>query len=241
MKALPIPFSPILSAPIKSRPSSNALSPPLSLRNTTNMGPVISQLQSSQGSHNTSTNNMKSSSSSSLTGGTPVKSLNTGTNTGAKTAVEAQIWKVFANKQAETWENFAGTFQTALGTDPATVAKLRFVFVGPPESDRDGMVDRVVWENFLIWFSPLDVSDIYQTSGGGSKGGYEIEHITAVCTPVWFHGFLSSADAQKALKGKSDGTFLFRFSTTNPGCYALTVAYSSTVGHWRISCEKKTI
>lgn len=55
----------------------------------------------------------------------------------------------------------------------------------------------------------------------------------------WFHGFLGSTEAQKALKGKPDGTFLIRFSTTNPGSYALTVAYSSTVGHWRISCDKK--
>lgn len=152
-----------------------------------------------------------------------------------KTAAEAAIWKVFAKSPTETWENFALAFRNALATDVSSVQKLKFVF------EKDGMVERQTWETFLIWFSPLDVSEIYQTSGGSnaSKGGYEIDHILAVCHPAWFHGFLSSADAQKALKGKPDGSFLFRFSTTNPGCYALTVAYSNTVGHWRISCEKK--
>jgi len=85
----------------------------------------------------------------------------------------------------------------------------------------------------------LACSDIYQTSSDSNNDGYEFETILDICIPAWFHGFLSSNDAQRALRGKPDGTFLLRFSTSNPGSYALSVAYSGTVGHWRISCEKK--
>jgi len=141
-----------------------------------------------------------------------------------KPTAESAVWKLFTGKESETWDIFAATLQVALGTTATVMKRLKFVF------ETEGMVQKATWETFLIWFTPLD------KVGGG---GYDIDHVMTICTPSWFHGFLSSGDAQKALKGKPDGTYLFRFSTTNPGCYALTVAYSSTVGHWRISCEKK--
>jgi len=153
-----------------------------------------------------------------------VKVLPTGPS---KQSIETVITRLFHGKDSETWDIFATTFQNALGTTPQVLKRLKFVF------ETEGMVQKGTWENFLIWFTPLD------KAGAVSSGGYDIDHIMSICTPSWFHGFLSSSDAQKALKGKPDGTYLFRFSTTNPGCYALTVAYSSTVGHWRISCEKK--
>jgi len=153
----------------------------------------------------------------------------------AKTDAEARIWKLFANKKYESWETFANVFAGALQTDTTTVQKIKFIF------EKDGVVEQSTWESFITWFSPLDpLENMYQTSSGtGDAGsGYDINNVLSICTPNWFHSFLSSADAQKALKGKEEGTFLFRFSTT-PGCYALTVSYSNSVGHWRISCEKK--
>ena len=85
----------------------------------------------------------------------------------------------------------------------------------------------------------MALQDLYQTSDDSTNGGYDVDTILEICTPNWFHGFLSSADAQKGLKGKADGTFLFRFSTTNPGCYSLSAAYSGTVGHCKIFFWKK--
>eukprot|EP01114_Cavostelium_apophysatum_P021682 TRINITY_DN7634_c0_g2_i3.p1 TRINITY_DN7634_c0_g2~~TRINITY_DN7634_c0_g2_i3.p1 ORF type:complete len:708 (+),score=173.80 TRINITY_DN7634_c0_g2_i3:357-2480(+) len=152
---------------------------------------------------------------------------------GPRTECEGTVWKAFSGKAAIPWEVFVGALANGLALDTSQVQRLKFVF------EKDGVVERQTWETFLIWFSPLGgAENIYQT-GNAVTDGYEARHVLSICTPGWFHGFLSSADAQKALKGKADGTFLFRFSTTNPGCYALTVAYSNTVGHWRISCEKK--
>jgi hypothetical protein len=55
----------------------------------------------------------------------------------------------------------------------------------------------------------------------------------------WFHGFIDANDVQNALKNKKPGTFLFRFSTSNPGLYAISVVYGDKIGHWRIACEKE--
>jgi hypothetical protein len=130
---------------------------------------------------------------------------------------------------------FANTFQAAMNVTTPNMEKIRYLF------DKNGVVDRETWENFLIWFSPLAVTDnIYQTQPTDNSGGdgYDIDTIVDICVPLYFHGFLGSSEAQKLLKGKPDGTFLLRFSTSNPGFYALSVAYTGTVGHWRIQCEK---
>lgn len=159
-----------------------------------------------------------------------------------KTHTEASISRLFQGKEEITWEAFAVGFQNAVGAPANLVKKLKFVFEKP---EKDGLVNRKGWETFLEWFTPLDVKTEteYENPGSVSKAnpvaGYDFDVVYAICSPQWFHGFVGSTEAQKLLKGKPDGTFLIRFSTTNPGSYALTVAYSNTVGHWRISCEKK--
>jgi len=92
----------------------------------------------------------------------------------------------------------------------------------------------------LKWFRPLGCpEDTYQTSNvpSGVSSGYLCSTIIEIASPEWFHGWLGAKEAQDKLTGKPTGTFLLRFSTT-PGSYSLSVAYSDTVGHWRINCEK---
>jgi len=146
---------------------------------------------------------------------------------------EQIVTRTFGNQPKITWSKFSSALGSALNTPSSNLQKLEYIF------NDSGNVSREVWDSFLIWFSPLAQPDLYQTSDENTNGGYDIESILEICTPSWFHGFLSSADAQRGLKGKPDGTFLFRFSTSNPGCYALSAAYSGTVGHWRISCVKE--
>lgn len=38
-----------------------------------------------------------------------------------------------------------------------------------------------------------------------------------------FFGEIETSDAEKLLNGKKKGTYLIRFSTRDPGCYAITV------------------
>merc|ERR1712137_1357449 len=51
----------------------------------------------------------------------------------------------------------------------------------------------------------------------------------------WFHGHISSSDAEKKLATAKKGTFLFRFSSSDPGCFAIsTVSNVGTIKHFRI-------
>lgn len=39
---------------------------------------------------------------------------------------------------------------------------------------------------------------------------------------LWFHGAVGTGEAERLLKGREEGTYLVRFSTTNPGCYTIS-------------------
>jgi len=159
----------------------------------------------------------------------PTAPAHSGPGGGAK-GVEDSVTKAFAGRDSITWSAFATAFGSALNATADQVRQLEYLF------NEKGVVKKAVWDQFLQWFTPLVAPDMYQTSTAAE--GWAIDSILEITTPPWFHGFVESTNAQKALKSKSDGAFLFRFSTTNPGCYALSVAYSNTVGHWRISCDK---
>jgi len=128
-----------------------------------------------------------------------------------------------------------------LNTEAKDMAKIKHLFVSPEKGE---VVEKESWTRFMDWFTPLSpTEEMYQTGGSSTLsnvgGGYEMENIVASVSPLWFHNYMSSQEAQDLLKDKGEGAFLIRFSTTNPGSYALSVAYSDTVGHWRISCEKE--
>jgi hypothetical protein len=39
---------------------------------------------------------------------------------------------------------------------------------------------------------------------------------------LWFHGALGTGEAERLLKGRDEGTFLIRFSTTQAGSYTIS-------------------
>jgi len=142
-----------------------------------------------------------------------------------------QISSIFKDRQSVPWQEFSIAFGNALAVIPADVKSLQYVF------EAEGVVTKQTWDTFLLWFSPLKPINSYETE---QDDGYDISIILSICTAPYFHAFLGSSEAQQSLKNKTPGTFLIRFSTTNPGSYALSVSYGQSVGHWRISCERKT-
>jgi len=149
-------------------------------------------------------------------------------DTPVNSIVEDMVNKLFANKDTEVWSHFSHTLMAAFRTTLENIAKMRFIF----DPKGGGAVDKTSWYTFTQWFTPM-------SSNESPNGGYTIEDIIRICGPAYFHGFLGSNEAQKELKGKMDNTYLLRFSSQHPGCYALSVSYNHTVGHWRISCEKR--
>eukprot|EP01117_Protostelium_nocturnum_P002699 TRINITY_DN1353_c0_g1_i1.p1 TRINITY_DN1353_c0_g1~~TRINITY_DN1353_c0_g1_i1.p1 ORF type:complete len:663 (-),score=165.35 TRINITY_DN1353_c0_g1_i1:43-2031(-) len=151
--------------------------------------------------------------------------------------ISEQISSLFKTKANVPWSEFASSFGNALSvSEPSTLTELQFVF------ETEGVVTKQTWEAFLMWFSPLKVDTIYEPSQGNepeTEEGYDIRSITEICTAPWFHAFVESSAAQSSLKNKPSGTFLIRFSMTNPGSYALSVSNGTSVSHWRIQCFKK--
>eukprot|EP01119_Soliformovum_irregulare_P021572 TRINITY_DN720_c0_g1_i3.p1 TRINITY_DN720_c0_g1~~TRINITY_DN720_c0_g1_i3.p1 ORF type:complete len:760 (-),score=164.71 TRINITY_DN720_c0_g1_i3:51-2330(-) len=155
-----------------------------------------------------------------MTGAQPVLVMNGNYPPGG---VVSTMNAVFGDKVLITWTAFCNALSGVLKTNPQNIEKLRFIF------DSNCAVTKTIWDDFMQWFSPFTIGD---------EGGYDIGTVVEICAPPHFHGFLEGTDAQRKLKGRPDGTFLLRFST-QPGNYTLTVAYSGTVGHWRIQCEKE--
>jgi len=50
----------------------------------------------------------------------------------------------------------------------------------------------------------------------------------------WFHGVLSSVQAEQLLGNKAKGTFLIRFSSSNPGSFAISVLNDDGIKHYKI-------
>ena len=86
--------------------------------------------------------------------------------------------------------------------------------------------EQVTIENFaklLEWFGPLNTPGI-------------IDRIYLLVKEPYFHGDISSVEAEKVMEGKKKGTILLRFSTREPGGYALTVLNAKgSLKHYRIS------
>jgi len=142
-----------------------------------------------------------------------------------------KIGSIFgASRQSVPWQEFATAFGNALAIIPSDVKQLQHVF------DTEGVVTKQTWDTFLLWFSPLKAISSYQTE---QDDGYDVSVILSICTAPYFRAFLGATEAQTLLKDQDSGTFLIRFSTTNPGHYALSATYGPNVGHWRITCERK--
>merc|ERR1712070_1184393 len=54
-----------------------------------------------------------------------------------------------------------------------------------------------------------------------------MERVRSVLRKSYFHGDISTRDAEGQLAGKQVGTFLVRFSTSSPGFYTNNRAYAS--------------
>jgi hypothetical protein len=91
----------------------------------------------------------------------------------------------------------------------------------------DGEVGLAEYANLLDWFGPLNEPGL-------------VDRVYLTLKAPYFHGKLSSSEAESALlkcKGKRNavGVFLIRFSTSEPGCYAISVLEAKEIKHYRIT------
>lgn len=76
--------------------------------------------------------------------------------------------------------------------------------------------------SFLQWFGPMEGMDI-------------LDRVVDLLKKNWFHGDISSETAERLLSNEKRGTFLARFSSRDPGCYAISVySQGGRLKHFRV-------
>lgn len=159
------------------------------------------------------------------------------------------FWKFhFQYRESVTWQEFVNAFSAAhqvvasnvnlfevlqyqprrLGDNEIRLKCLKAILVEPAEgitisaADQD-VVSMEQFGSILAWF------------GKFSEGVQLLEKMRALMSTNWFHGDISTADAEVHLMHKPEGTFLVRFSTSEPGAYTISkVSMFNSISHQRI-------
>jgi len=142
-----------------------------------------------------------------------------------------KLWKdYFLKKDKVGWTDFLRVFMNIMPSteDPQTrILNIKCLYALLVEKGRDGdeMVTMEGFGNFLSWFGPM-LSDQLPPL---------MERVRSVLRKSYFHGDISTRDAEGQLAGKQVGTFLVRFSTSSPGFYTISkVASDGSIQHQRI-------
>eukprot|EP01088_Endostelium_zonatum_P000353 TRINITY_DN10636_c0_g1_i1.p1 TRINITY_DN10636_c0_g1~~TRINITY_DN10636_c0_g1_i1.p1 ORF type:complete len:574 (-),score=79.89 TRINITY_DN10636_c0_g1_i1:12-1733(-) len=83
----------------------------------------------------------------------------------------------------------------------------------------------------LDWFGPLETSS---NRGLSTRGSPLLDSIHELLRKAWFHGALPGKQSEDLVTAGENGAFLVRFSTSSPGCYAITVKTKGVAKHYRI-------
>lgn len=83
------------------------------------------------------------------------------------------------------------------------------------DTEKPSKADMVHIEAFgkvLHWLGPLENTEKHQF----------YQNLVALLSQLWFHGAVGTGEAERLLKGREEGTFLIRFSTSQPGSYTIS-------------------
>mmetsp|Transcript_16243 Transcript_16243/g.45845 ORF Transcript_16243/g.45845 Transcript_16243/m.45845 type:complete len:598 (+) Transcript_16243:252-2045(+) len=101
---------------------------------------------------------------------------------------------------------------------------------GVNDPNRQDVVSIERFGHVCEWFGPLH---------GVRKGRWSfMERIKNLLSRSWFHGFLSTREAESALASRLPGTFLIRFSTTSPGCFTISKVSQAANGKPEITHQR---
>ncbi|KAL6062991.1 Gustatory receptor [Balamuthia mandrillaris] len=139
-----------------------------------------------------------------------------------------KFWKRhFMDKDRTDWESFYTNFYAFLKLDPPKPTDIKLVCLNAlmeelGDAEQKGVVTLKQFSDMLEWFGPLEGPGI-------------LDRIHEQLSQGWFHGKLSGAEAEKAVLQHPHGSFLFRFSSSEPGSYAITVhSKRGSVKHFRV-------
>jgi serine/threonine protein kinase len=146
-----------------------------------------------------------------------------------------RLWKDHfsrnSNKDKVSWTEFLRVFMHYFtGAEDDSEAKMLNIkclaaLLAEKERDGESVVTMEGFGNFASWFGPLSSNQLPPL----------MERVRSVLKRSYFHGDISTKDAEDRLAGKHVGTFLVRFSTSSPGYYTISkVAADGSIQHQRI-------
>jgi serine/threonine protein kinase len=148
-----------------------------------------------------------------------------------------QFWRdnSFVKKDGVQWGEFIGPFVKLVGLPDNDMKGLNISCLHAvlAEKQRDNSNEIVKIEEFgkiIDWFGPLE-------SNVPTGSDTIFDRIRKLLMKAWFHGEISTSEAQIRLNGLPGGTFLVRFSSTHPGCYTISSLTQSntSIKHQRVS------
>jgi hypothetical protein len=111
------------------------------------------------------------------------------------------------------WGEFLLQLQKCIKCDELASKQLKYILGKCPkiinlflDNSNTGFCSLFKFGDFMTGFGPLNQC---------------VDKMQAVLNADWFHGFLSSIEAEKLLEGQSPGTFLIRFSKSKAGSFAI--------------------
>jgi len=141
-----------------------------------------------------------------------------------------QMWrKNFLGKVKVTWPEFVKALMAELRVpipkDPLDIKMQCLRAVLGKKEDKDQKIVTIESLSALLdWFGPMENATI-------------LDRIYNLLAQPYFFGDISAQEAEKLVTfdKKKFGTFILRFSTHDPGCYALTVHSATGLKHYRVS------
>jgi len=150
---------------------------------------------------------------------------------------EARLfWKKYfllpqqALRETIPWKEFSTVLSGAVNLPLSTFEGLKSQLTTPDGENNELTVTIKNFARITQWFGPFFIPE---------KAKHVLEQMTAIIGKPWFHGFITSDEAERRLSlelNKKPGTFLIRLSTSEPRSpFAISrVGDDNTITHKRI-------
>jgi len=140
-----------------------------------------------------------------------------------------KMWnEKFLGQWSVPWKEFLPVFVSYLNISFRVMAQesIHFQLIKAVLVDeKDDVVHIENFAKFLEWFGPIE------------KGMVSLERVYNLLSRPFFHGMISTTNAEKALAGKKSGTYLVRFSNKEKGAFSISVINEGIITHFR--CNHK--
>lgn len=135
-----------------------------------------------------------------------------------------EFWKsAFPGSERIGFEKLCRKLVEGTSKSVESVSYLQFVLIDKHGSEAAQKEVKV--ENFgkmLSWFGPFAADRVVF-----------LDQVKAIMKEPWFHGHLSSKEADNALANRKEGSFLVRLSESGSGAFAVSRVGSSGISHQR--------